>query len=969
MPRELNIEKLERKFTSLTKSRESIQAVSCWIMRHHEFCEEIVEHWYLALTKDQNALVMFYVANEIIQNCGKKRVPQYREAFSKVLEKAVCLEKVKEIRSDVCRILTLWKERSIFDDDFFQRLETKLNGSEVISSPSAEEDEVSELEIITKYKSGNLFDGLKRLKSVEAEAKEKEEILNYADEPQLPELSNLTVRDECLEMMKKVDSFYNLAEDCLNAINDEIKARKNVVTELKYSCIFYTAQHGDVKKVSNAYMTYGKRLKNMEKKLSEKLLIFPSAVENNSPCFSESNTQIHSSPIVGASPFDHDTSSVSRTSFKVSPSSSNEKSHDTMFSSENLKSSTSFWSKISKKASSDFPKSFEKKFEETLQKKPEQSPKQKFSKLAELFAETKSDSEKQIGPESATVDSFTGISNLKCLSSPNQKDENLPDLQIEADKQIDIPKNTELSAEKSSNQETEEKLDPLTKESSNEKRNTASAEDAYEIDFLLDESYDTKKAKSHVSVKRKIELLLQSKGKKICTDASKEKSFDGISPSNTSAENPAIEGKNSSEGVKNEDNAKLNDLRNTGIDQKEDKTSTDSKVTVPIIAQSSIKVEETPPNTISITENVKSDVKRNLSLEEKIQNVSNIFVPSSNAIEQCKEMDFLAERSDTQDSLSNNNETFGEDNAKNNSSIISEFNFDSGSSKVPENDKFSVQTPSTFFDCSLFSSISSISTEFLKNILGKNKSSPSQNAEDLTDTSSVKDSTETEKLLEGKDSEIRIKNRAFYFLESVPPTEEKLLSSNIVTKPLSQNESTENVVKNEINIKEETNIKCTASLDNISIKSNDSEQQTTIKQGIPCFGIKAEKTLLSSNDKKICSPISDIQLKPKNQFETEKADEKPNLLLTLQDVLECISNKSLSLGDNKNVWETTPLSFENCLSMYHALRSTDTKYASGSSPSSSQNVVLSQTTSESTVTSGIYSQDNLEVMDMECDSE
>ncbi|CAL1282564.1 unnamed protein product [Larinioides sclopetarius] len=766
-------------------------------------------------------------------------------------------------------------------------------------------------------------------------------------------------------MINKIDSFYNLAKDYLKAVNDEIKARKNALTELKYSCIFYTAQHGDVKKVANAYMTYGKRLKNIEKKLSEKMLILPSAVENNSPCFSENNT--HASPI-GASPFDHDTSSVSRSSYKVSPSSSNEKSLDTMFSSENLKSSTSFWSKISKKASSDFPKNFENKFEETLQKKPEQSPKQKFSKLAELFAETKSDSEKQIGPESDTLESVTGISNLKCFSSPSQQNENLSDLHIATDKQIDVPKNTDCSDEKSSNQEIKEKLDHLTKESPNEKRNTASAEDTYEIDFLLDESYDTKKAKSTPSVKRKIELLLQSKGKKICSDASKEKSFD-ILPSNTSAENPVIEEK-SSEDVMKEDDTKLNDLCSIVSDQKEAKANKNSKISVPIITQSPIEIEKTSPNTISVTENATSSVKTDLSLEEKIQNVSNIFVPSSIALEQCKEMDFLAERSDTQDSLSNNNEFSGEYNTKNNSSIISEFNFDSESLKVLENDKFSIQTPSTFFDSSLFSSISSISTEFLKNILAKNKTSPSQNVEDnyLTNTSSVKDSTDTGKLLEVKDSEIKIKNPTFNFLESVPPTEETLEPSNIVIKPLSQNVGNENV-KNEIHIKTETNIKDSVSLDNISIKSNDSEKQTTIKQEIPCFSIKAGETLLNENDKKIYSPVSDIQLKLKNQFEIEKSDEKPNLLLTLQDVLECISNKSLSLSDSKNAWDTTPLSFENCLSMYHALRSPEIKYGNGCSPSSSKNVVLSKTSSESTVTSEIYSQDNLEVMDMECDSE
>lgn len=40
-----------------------------------------------------NALTMFYVANDVIQNCGRKKAPEFREAFATVLERAVSLEK------------------------------------------------------------------------------------------------------------------------------------------------------------------------------------------------------------------------------------------------------------------------------------------------------------------------------------------------------------------------------------------------------------------------------------------------------------------------------------------------------------------------------------------------------------------------------------------------------------------------------------------------------------------------------------------------------------------------------------------------------------------------------------------------------------------------------------------------------------------------------------------------------------
>lgn len=50
-PKVLNVEKLEKKFGSLTKSRESILGVSTWIIRHKECYKEIVDQWLDALSR------------------------------------------------------------------------------------------------------------------------------------------------------------------------------------------------------------------------------------------------------------------------------------------------------------------------------------------------------------------------------------------------------------------------------------------------------------------------------------------------------------------------------------------------------------------------------------------------------------------------------------------------------------------------------------------------------------------------------------------------------------------------------------------------------------------------------------------------------------------------------------------------------------------------------------------------------
>ncbi|XP_055929927.1 regulation of nuclear pre-mRNA domain-containing protein 2-like isoform X2 [Argiope bruennichi] len=328
-------------------------------------------------------------------------------------------------------------------------------------------------------------------------------------------------------MLKKIDSYQSRLEERLKAADNELKARKNVVKDLEDSCVFYNAQYKDVKKVANAYMAYGRRLKNVESKLSEKMLLFSSQGENSSTCFSERNSC--ASPVIDTSSFDHDNASVSGTSSKISPGSIKGKRQDTMLSSDKLENHTSSWRKISKNSVSDSTKRYGKELEKTVQKRLKPSPKPKFSKLAEIFAETKPASERQMNPEST----LTRTSDLKCLSIPNMQNETIADLQITADEQNKVPQNINLiSAEKSSNQETS-MLDPLNENEKTENDN--------EIEFLLEESYDTKKAKSNIGVERRMGLPLLSKGRNICTNAHEEKHSNSNQPSNI-----CVEGENKS---------------------------------------------------------------------------------------------------------------------------------------------------------------------------------------------------------------------------------------------------------------------------------------------------------------------------------------------------------------------------------------------------------------------------------------
>ncbi|GFY48504.1 regulation of nuclear pre-mRNA domain-containing protein 2 [Trichonephila inaurata madagascariensis] len=975
MPKELNIEKLEKKFASLTKSRESIQAVSGWIMHYKDCCEEIVEQWYNALSKDANALVMFYVANDVIQNCGKKKATQYREAFSKVLEKAVFLEKVKEIKSDVSRLLSLWKDRNIYDEAFSNRLENKLNSTEI--KTLSDEEEESELEIISKYKTKNFINSLKKLKSVESEMKEKEENLKCVQVPEIPEWDELKEPAQCVEVAKKINSYYSFLQQYLEIVDHEVTSRKTILKELKNSCIFYTAQYGDVRKVANAYFMYGKKLKIMEKKLTEKAQYLPSPVINGSPCFSDG---ICASPTNVKSPAD----SCSRTSTKVPLSPSYEKDQ------VNLHGCT-FSGKL---ANNDFSENFEEFTDSS--KRPEQAPKKKFNKLAELFSESKLDTDKvkrynsnelpksntnkemlTSGPlkdllEESVCEQNNNISELKSKNMTNQQtEEPINKIQQSPHKKMDT-----------SNQQTKDISNQLKKGSpiKSTENITAAEGDANEIDFLLEESYDSRKVKPNTSIKRKIEFLLNSRGKKICTDTSSEQISDDKSPVNnpTPIKKSLQKRRKSSEHIKDHENNIIHNFKE--MNEKENVTRQNK-----IISQNLLhpKPEEKLPQGIQEKDSLNFNVKENIIEEQKPIETCNLLTLTSDNMIDCENSNFPIDKNISHSS-SNDKDILGKENKEINlSNCTSDLILKSESLEESIDGESLMKSNNSFLNSTLLSFGSSLSVEFLKDIFQKTNCNPPSDVlnnnsmkeplkeEDKINSTEVKDCgssfynlKQSLKLLENMDSNDHIKNISLVDTKEIYSNEENPSSVDTITP---QTEVQENLINNEINVLTQEDSKTDAaeiiSYDRMSQNPDNSESVEGCKLEIPFL----EKECEENNENGISSESSPLHLS--DQSVTLAANEKPDLLFTLQNVLHCIAEKKFSNIEAQNSVQGTTMSFEDCLKIYHALNY-DSKVSNNPNSSNSHvNLTSTKTSAANRASSDFGNKDDLEVMDMECDSD
>ncbi|CAK9295436.1 unnamed protein product [Gordionus sp. m RMFG-2023] len=117
---------LEKKLKDLNTTQQSIQTLSLWIIHHKKYAKLVVQIWHREIynAKDKKRIILLYLANDIIQN-GRKKAPDYAKEFKIVLPIAITTL-IKDLDennlSKVRRVLQIWRERSIYDNEFIDQL-------------------------------------------------------------------------------------------------------------------------------------------------------------------------------------------------------------------------------------------------------------------------------------------------------------------------------------------------------------------------------------------------------------------------------------------------------------------------------------------------------------------------------------------------------------------------------------------------------------------------------------------------------------------------------------------------------------------------------------------------------------------------------------------------------------------------------------------------------------------------------
>ncbi|NWU55998.1 RPR1A protein, partial [Dromas ardeola] len=139
---------LERKLSELSNSQQSVQTLSLWLIHHRKHSALIVSVWERELrkAKPNRKLTFLYLANDVIQN-SKRKGPEFTKDFAPVIVEAfkhVSSETDESCKKHLGRVLSIWEERSVYENDVLEQLRQALYGDRKVRKRTYEQIKVAE---------------------------------------------------------------------------------------------------------------------------------------------------------------------------------------------------------------------------------------------------------------------------------------------------------------------------------------------------------------------------------------------------------------------------------------------------------------------------------------------------------------------------------------------------------------------------------------------------------------------------------------------------------------------------------------------------------------------------------------------------------------------------------------------------------------------------------------------------------
>ncbi|KAM6039369.1 regulation of nuclear pre-mRNA domain-containing protein 2 isoform 1-T1 [Chlamydotis macqueenii] len=308
---------LDRKLQAVTNTMESIQGLSSWCLENKRHHSTIVYHWmkWLRRSAFPHRLNLFYLANDVIQNCKRKNAIVFRDTFAEVLPEAASLVKDPSVSKSIERIFKIWEDRNVYPEETILALKEALTST----NPKA----ALKSKIVAEFRPQSLIDELLLYKRSEdqIELKEKQLSTMRVDVCSTETLKCLKDKTGGKKFSKEFEEASSKLEEFVNGLDKQVKNGPSLTEALENAGIFYEAQYKEVKVVANAYKTFANRVSNLKKKLDQLKATLPDPEESPvpSPSMDAPSPTGSESPFQGMGEEDSSRSPVAGSRKVVSP--------------------------------------------------------------------------------------------------------------------------------------------------------------------------------------------------------------------------------------------------------------------------------------------------------------------------------------------------------------------------------------------------------------------------------------------------------------------------------------------------------------------------------------------------------------------------------------------------------------------------------------------------------------------------
>ncbi|KAG9480829.1 hypothetical protein GDO78_010214 [Eleutherodactylus coqui] len=310
---------LDRKLQAVSNTMESIQSLSTWCIENKKQHSTIVHYWLKWVRRSgfTHRLNLFYLANDIIQNCKRRNAIIYRDTFADALPEAASLVKDLSVSKSVERIFKIWEDRNVYHEDTIASFRTALSGGwskrerskssrpKPVEKPAPEPPVTPKAamksKIVAEFRPQGLIDDLLSYKRSldNLELKEKQLSNMRVDVCSTETLKRLKDKAGGKKFSKDFEEASAKLEEFVGFLDKQVKNSPSLSEALENAGIFYEAQYREVKVVVNAYKTFANRVNNLKKKLDQLKSTLPDPDESPVP----SPTMDAPSPTGSESPF------------------------------------------------------------------------------------------------------------------------------------------------------------------------------------------------------------------------------------------------------------------------------------------------------------------------------------------------------------------------------------------------------------------------------------------------------------------------------------------------------------------------------------------------------------------------------------------------------------------------------------------------------------------------------------------